>query len=257
MAVTAVRTTGIFCREGCAASPLRENTLQLASAVDALFAGYRPCLRCRPEIAESPRARRGLRRVEMLSRLRHPRRRAPADGLIFLALVQTPIGPMVAGVVPGGLALLEFSDRPMLETQLKIVQRRFRAIREPGRTALHLRLQEQLDAYFAGERSMFDLPIVAPGTPFQERIWTSLRDIPMGATTSYATLATEVGRSGANRAVGHANGMNRISVVIPCHRVVGSNGALTGYGGGVWRKAWLLDHERRLASGAAADIAFA
>ena len=247
MPVTAVRTTGIFCREECAASPRPENTLELAGAVDALFAGYRPCLRCRPEIPDSPRARRGLRRVELLGRLRHPRRRTPVNGVIFLALLETPIGPMVAGVAPDGLTLLEFSDRPMLETQLTIVQRRFRASCEPGWTALHGVVQAALDGYFRGEMTSFDIPIATPGTPFQERVWTSLRDIPMGTTTSYAALAAEVGRAGASRAVGHANGMNRISVVIPCHRVVGSDGALTGYGGGVWRKAWLLDHERRLA----------
>jgi AraC family transcriptional regulator of adaptative response/methylated-DNA-[protein]-cysteine methyltransferase len=258
MPVTAVRTTGIFCRETCGASPLPQNTLQLDTAVDALFAGYRPCLRCQPEIPETPRARRGLRRVSMLGTLRHPRRRAPAEGLIHLALLQTPIGPMVAGVAPDGLALLEFSDRPMLETQLSIVQRRFHAKAQPGRTRLHDRVQAALDAYFLGEATCFDLPIAEPGTPFQQRVWRSLGEIPIGATTSYGALAAEVGRTGASRAVGHANGMNRIAVLIPCHRVVGSDGALTGYGGGVWRKARLLDHERRLAATSAnADLAAA
>lgn len=246
MPVTAVRTTGIFCRAGCSASPRPENTLELANAVGALFAGYRPCLRCRPEVPDSPRARRGLRRVGLLAPLRHPRRRKAREGAIWLALLQTPIGPMVAGVSPAGLALLEFSDRPMLETQLAIVQRRFHATAEPGRTALHDQVQAALDRYFRGGATSFDLPIATPGTPFQQRVWATLREIPMGATTSYAALAVEVGRAGASRAVGHANGMNRISVVVPCHRVVGSDGALTGYGGGVWRKAWLLDHERRL-----------
>src|SRR5919201_2480581 len=109
--VTAVRTTGIFCRSTCSAAPKPENTLTFSTATDALFAGYRPCLRCRPEIADSPRAQRGLRRLPLLARLRRARRRRAEDGIVRLALLDTPIGPMVAGVVPCGLALLEFTDR--------------------------------------------------------------------------------------------------------------------------------------------------
>lgn len=156
---------------------------------------------------------------------------------------------MVAAVATGGLALLEFTDRPMLDTQLAIVAKRFRGARlEPGRTALHDRVQEQLDAYFAGERDAFDLPMATPGTPFQVRCWDALTSIPYGSTTSYAGLAQKVGRPAAVRAVGHANGMNRLALVIPCHRVIGADGSLVGYGGGVWRKGWLLDHERRAAA---------
>jgi AraC family transcriptional regulator of adaptative response/methylated-DNA-[protein]-cysteine methyltransferase len=153
---------------------------------------------------------------------------------------------MVAGVAPAGLALLEFADRPMLETQLKVVERRFRARLEPGRTQLHDRAQRGLDAYFAGSSTAFDLPLASPGTPFQERCWSALAAIPVGVTTNYAGLAATVGQPSATRAVGHANGMNRLAVVIPCHRVIASDGGLGGYGGGTWRKAWLLDHERRI-----------
>ena len=102
---------------------------------------------------------------------------------------------------------------------------------------------EALDAYFAGALTAFDLPLAAHGTPFQQRVWAALREIPYGATTSYGQLAAELGAPGAGRAVGAANGRNPISIVVPCHRVVGSTGAITGYAGGVERKRFLLDHE--------------
>jgi AraC family transcriptional regulator, regulatory protein of adaptative response / methylated-DNA-[protein]-cysteine methyltransferase len=254
MSVLAVRTTGIFCRDGCVApSPRPENTERFASAGDALFAGYRPCLRCRPELDDSPRTQRGVRRRALLGHLRRPRRARPTSDVLRMALLRTPIGPMVAAVGTDGLALLEFTDRPMLETQLKIVERRFHARLEPGRTALHDRTQRQLDAYFAGAVSRIDVPTVSPGTPFQERCWDALTTIPAGTTTSYLGIAAQVGRPSASRAVGHANGMNRLALVIPCHRVIAADGGLGGYGGGVWRKAWLIDHERRMALRATRD----
>lgn len=104
--------------------------------------------------------------------------------------------------------------------------------------------QEQLGEYFAGERTDFDLPLAARGTDFQQRVWALLRQIPYGRTWSYGQLAAELGQPGASRAVGLANGRNPISIVVPCHRVVGSTGAITGYGGGVERKQTLLDLER-------------
>ena len=102
----------------------------------------------------------------------------------------------------------------------------------------------QLRAYFAGERNDFDLPLAADGTDFQQRVWAALRTIPYGATWSYGELAAQLGRPGAARAVGLANGRNPISIVVPCHRVVGSDGSITGYGGGLLRKQTLLDLER-------------
>lgn len=250
MSVLAVRTTGIFCRDGCSArSPNSVNTERFESGTDALFAGYRPCLRCRPQLHALPRAQRAVRRRELLGTLRRPRRARPTADVLRLALLRTRIGPMVAAVAPEGIALLEFADRPMLETQLRIVERRFRARLQPGRTWLHDETQRQLDAYFAGESNGFDVPLVSPGTPFQERCWSALTTIPAGQTTSYQGLAARVGRPAATRAVGHANGMNRLALIIPCHRVIAADGGLGGYGGGVWRKAWLLDHERRVAQG--------
>ncbi len=101
----------------------------------------------------------------------------------------------------------------------------------------------QLNEYFAGTRRVFDLPLRPRGTPFQTRVWTALADIPFGDTISYGELARRVGNPAASRAVGLANGRNPLSILVPCHRVIGANGTLTGYGGGLERKRWLLTHE--------------
>lgn len=104
---------------------------------------------------------------------------------------------------------------------------------------------DQLAAYFAGERITFDVPLAAAGTPIQRTVWTALRRIPYGQTLSYGQIAQRLGRPGASRAVGMANGANPIGIIVPCHRVVGANGSLTGYGGGLQRKRFLLDLEQR------------
>ena len=109
---------------------------------------------------------------------------------------------------------------------------------------------EQLDSYFTGERTTFDLPLAPVGSEFQQRVWAALRQIPYGQTQSYAEVAERIGSPGGARAVGLANGKNPIGIIIPCHRVVGSNGSLTGYGGGLDRKRQLLDLELAV-SGAA------
>ena len=101
----------------------------------------------------------------------------------------------------------------------------------------------QLDAYFAGELTTFDIEMNLLGTPFQKAVWSQLREIPYGETISYGELATRVGNRNASRAVGLANGRNPVAIIVPCHRVIGSNGSLTGYGGGLERKTWLLEHE--------------
>lgn len=105
----------------------------------------------------------------------------------------------------------------------------------------------QLAEYFAGERTRFDLALAPHGTPFQQKVWLALRDIPYGRTTTYGAIATDLGQPTASRAVGLANGRNPLAVIVPCHRVIGANGALTGFGGGLPRKRWLLEHERRVA----------
>jgi AraC family transcriptional regulator, regulatory protein of adaptative response / methylated-DNA-[protein]-cysteine methyltransferase len=149
-----------------------------------------------------------------------------------------------APAASAGVCLLEFSDRRMLEAQFATLRRRLGAPLVPGRNRWLDELRTQLAEYFSGERRDFDLPLVFPGTPFQRRVWQALLTIPYGETWSYRDLATRIGQSGATRAVGTANGMNRIAIVIPCHRVVNADGRLGGYGGGVWRKQLLLDIER-------------
>ena len=172
---------------------------------------------------------------------------APADArnceLVTLSWIRTAIGPLVVGTTDKGICLLEFSDRRMLESQLKTLRRRFGAALVPGTNPLVAALQQQLDEYFSGTRKQFDLPLQYPGTPFQSQVWSNLLQIPYGHTCSYQQLARTVGRPRAVRAVGTANGMNRIAILIPCHRVVNANGELGGYGGGLWRKRLLLDLE--------------
>lgn len=114
----------------------------------------------------------------------------------------------------------------------------------PGRaTGVMAELEHQLDAYFAGSLQSFDLPLAPAGTPFQLDVWAALRQIPYGTTTTYGRIADKIGRADAVRAVGAANGQNPIPIVIPCHRVIGASGALTGFGGGLEMKRWLLAHE--------------
>jgi methylated-DNA-[protein]-cysteine S-methyltransferase len=149
------------------------------------------------------------------------------------AVVESPLGPLLLAAEDGALTLLWMSPLP---------ERKTGAVGARDKSVLAV-AREQLDAYFSGDLTTFDLPLAPRGTPFQQRVWEALVEIPFGETVSYGLLATRLGRPGAARAVGLANGSNPISIIIPCHRVVGSDGRLTGYGGGIDRKAWLLDHE--------------
>jgi AraC family transcriptional regulator of adaptative response/methylated-DNA-[protein]-cysteine methyltransferase len=170
--------------------------------------------------------------------------RARGIGRVVLASLETPLGPMVAGATPDGVCLLEFADRPMLKTQLRVVRQRLGAVLVPGESPHQISLARELAAYFSGTLRSFSVPLVAPGSPFQEKVWDQLSRIPFGATCTYEELARRTGAPGAQRAVGRANGDNRLAILIPCHRVVGSGGQLTGYGGGIWRKRLLLHLER-------------
>jgi AraC family transcriptional regulator of adaptative response/methylated-DNA-[protein]-cysteine methyltransferase len=158
--------------------------------------------------------------------------------------VATPLGTMVAAAGDGGLYLLEFDDRRMLETQITRLRQRLDVTLVPGTHPVLDQTQRELDEYFAGVRRTFTLPLATPGTPFQQRVWQRLLAIPHGATRSYAEIARAIGQPEAGRAVARANGDNRLAIVIPCHRVIGADGKLTGYGGGLWRKQRLLDLER-------------
>lgn len=320
--VTAVRTTGIFCRPSCPArKPRPENVEFFQTPREAAFSGYRPCKRCRPLDVEG----RGpvwvqtlIRKVEVNPGVRLPARELKQLGIdpararryflkhfgmtfqaycrsrrlsgafqrikegatvnqamseagfgsesgfrsafgrifgtsptaakdqeaIHLDWLETPVGPLVCGATNDAICLLEFSDRRMLEAQLETLKRRFGTVLVPGANGWLRALRLQLNEYFAGARRSFDLPLDYRGTPFQEKVWKSLLTIPYGQTWSYQDLAEQVGDRKACRAVGTANGMNRIAIVIPCHRVVNASGALGGYGGGLWRKQFLLDLER-------------
>ncbi|HEX5132419.1 MAG TPA: methylated-DNA--[protein]-cysteine S-methyltransferase [Candidatus Krumholzibacteria bacterium] len=170
--------------------------------------------------------------------------RATGDEAIAASLLATPLGPMIVGATPRALCLAEFTTRRMLARQMKILTQRFRCAIVPGVNDVLDQAKREFLEYFAGTRRRFDVAVEAPGTPFQELVWRAVAAIPYGETRAYESIAREVGRNAAVRAVGTANGMNRIAIAIPCHRVVNKNGALGGYGGGKWRKLALLDLER-------------
>ena len=317
----AVRTTGIFCRPSCPArKPLPANVSYFSTVREALFAGYRPCKRCRPldtngrppewvtrvlglvekreerirdsELKDSGidpfRVRRyfqkhyGMtfqaycRARRMGGALEQLRRgsslddvtlgngyashsgfrdscvrtfgRPPGTGrnsdCIVVSWLESPVGPLLAAANNQGVCLLEFTDRRMLETQFETLKKLFSCAIVPGENHHLNELRKQLERYFAGDLKQFSVPLVYPGTPFQENVWNELLRIPYGKTCSYEELARRVGSPDAQRAVGHANGLNRIAIVIPCHRVVNKDGKLGGYGGGLWRKQFLLDLEK-------------
>jgi AraC family transcriptional regulator, regulatory protein of adaptative response / methylated-DNA-[protein]-cysteine methyltransferase len=317
-----VRTTAIFCKPSCQArKPKPENVEFFSSAHDAVFAGFRPCKRCRPlelngqppewihglleRIDRDPSDRitdgelrrmridparvrryfqrhykmtfqaycRGRRLGKSLEQIRQggdlddvalgygygshsgfrdafvkaigkaPGQSRDTDSLV-VAWIESPVGPLVAAANSDGICLLEFTDRRMLDTQFHTLRRRFKCPILPGEND-HLKLlKRELRAYFAGELKDFTVPLVFPGTPFQENVWNQLRKIPYGKTVSYEDIAHRIGSPAAVRAVGHANGLNRIAILIPCHRVVNKNGEMGGYGGGLWRKRMLLDLEK-------------
>jgi AraC family transcriptional regulator of adaptative response/methylated-DNA-[protein]-cysteine methyltransferase len=319
--ITAVKTTGIFCRPACPArKPKPDNVEFFRTTREALFAGYRPCKRCRPledrgqapdwlapliEAVEADPARRwrsgdlrqlGLdpARVARWFKAHHAmtfqaysrsRRLGAALGhiqqgasvsmaaldvrydslsafndafrklaggspmqlqdaeVVYVDRIETPLGMVVAGSTTEHLVLLEFADRPMLPTQFERIAKRLKSICVPGTSPVLYSLRIQLGEYFAGVRRDFDIPLRAPGTEFQMKVWDALRRIPAGVTRSYGDVARAIGQPTAVRAVARANGDNRIAILIPCHRVIGSDGSLTGYGGGLWRKQRLLDLE--------------
>lgn len=318
----AVRTTGIFCRPVCPArKPLPANVEYYPTAGAALFAGYRPCKRCKPlensaqppwaaklldDIEQHPQQRiteydlrqrgidpatvrryfqkeyhmtfqayaRARRLSTAFNQIKHgsriddalftsgyqshsgfrqaftktlgktPGKTRQAD-CIFLQWIDSPLGPLVAGANSQGVCLLEFSDRRMLETQMKTLRRLFQVPLVPGNNEYLRQLRVELKEYFARKLTCFTVPLVYPGTPFQSKVWNVLLKIPYGKTISYQELAHAVESPKAVRAAGTANGKNRLAILIPCHRVVNKNGNLGGYGGGLRRKEFLLHLERQ------------
>jgi AraC family transcriptional regulator of adaptative response/methylated-DNA-[protein]-cysteine methyltransferase len=164
--------------------------------------------------------------------------------IIAVNRILTPLGPMLAGATDAGICLLEFVDRRMIETQIKRLKKILNAEFVPGSNKHLGTLEGQLNEYFEGKRKKFNLPLILDGTDFQQKVWKELQRIPYGSTKSYIDQATALNNPNAVRAVARADGENRIAIIIPCHRVIGKDGKLIGYGGGIWRKQFLLNLER-------------
>ena len=163
--------------------------------------------------------------------------------VIHTRSIQTPIGKMHAGVTENGLCMLEYDDPERIEKHKRAFSKEFE-LRESDASNEHLlQLEKELEAYFKKESISFDVALDLVGTDFQKKVWTELLNIPFGVTRSYLDQSNYIGDVNAIRAVANANGQNRISIVVPCHRVIGSNGSLTGYGGKLWRKKFLLELE--------------
>ena len=318
-----VRTTGIFCRPTCPAKkPKAENVEYFASSAEALYAGYRPCSRCRPldrdkqapelvrrlceAVEQSPgqrisdsdlrsmgidpsTARRQFRRYygltfQAYSRARRmglalheirggesvigaqldhgfesasgfweafkqlfgaPPSRAEGVNCLYARWIDTPLGAMVALGGEDGIHLLEFVDRRGLENDILKIRKRAKCFIVPGNNSHLDQIGEEVKKYFSGSAMRFTVPVVTAGSSFEQAVWKLLQTIPPGRTWSYAQLAQKLGKPGASRAVGRANGRNCLAIVIPCHRVIRADGELCGYGGGIWRKKWLLEYERQ------------
>lgn len=161
---------------------------------------------------------------------------------VFTTRLETPLGEMVAGATDAGVCLLEFAARRSLRAQLAQVEKRVGSL-VPGSHPHTEVLQVELGEFLAGKRKDFSVPVVMAGTGFQERVWRALCEIPYGTTVSYGQLARRAGADGGMRAVGRANGDNRIAIVVPCHRVIRADGHLGGYSGGLDLKRRLLDLE--------------
>jgi AraC family transcriptional regulator of adaptative response/methylated-DNA-[protein]-cysteine methyltransferase len=154
--------------------------------------------------------------------------------------IDTPLGPMVAVASATQLHLLEFADRKALPRELQRLAKDGGGAPALGGTDAIEQVRAELAEYFAGRRARFETPFAMAGTPFTRTVWRALGEIPAGETRSYLDIARAIGRPTATRAVARANGANQIAIVIPCHRVIGADGALTGYGGGLWRKQRLI-----------------
>lgn len=321
--MTAVKTTGIFCRPTCRAKkPNPENVVFYETVQQALQHGFRPCKICKPldQLEETPQyiqdiitalhqdpflrlkdedlrqrdieptqIRRwfqkhhnitfhGYQRLlrvntafnniqkgssiteaafdsgyESLSGFNEGYRSifgsAPTGtghkNVLTIIRLTTPVGPMFACASSKGLCLLEFTDRKMLETEFKDLQHRLKAVILPGENPHLAQAQQELKEYFDGKRTKFDVSLDTPSTAFRQSVWTVLKEIPYGETWSYQQQANALNKPKAVRAVASANGQNRLSIIIPCHRVIGSDGTLTGYGGGLHRKKWLIDFEQK------------
>lgn len=171
--------------------------------------------------------------------------RFTTDAYLRADWIDTPLGPMIAVSDKSALHLLEFADRKALSSELKRLRKNAGGHIGVGRFAPTDLIEKELDAFFAGQSDRFTVPLGLHGSDFTKTVWHALRNIPVGTTRSYREIAAEIGRPTAMRAVARANGANQIAIVIPCHRVIGADGSLTGYGGGLWRKQKLIDLEKQ------------
>lgn len=178
----------------------------------------------------------------------HSPRASREQPSLRVSQVPSPLGPLMIAGDDEAVVLVEFWDRRMLETQFSVLEQRLGVIFFPGTTDPIEQMRGELEGYFKGTLTDFQTPVRLPGTAHQVRVWEALRSVPYGETRTYGQLAEAVGNPAAVRAVARAVGENRLAIVLPCHRIVGANGQLTGYGGGLWRKRHLLAHEREIAS---------
>ena len=169
-----------------------------------------------------------------------------AKRAFHVAQISSPLGPILVAGDDAAVHLVEFWDRRMLEIQFAVLGKRWDVVFSPGETGPIRQMREELNAYFSGDLRTFTTPMIHAGSAHQEQVWQALLEVPYGETWSYGKLAAHMGRPTAVRSVARAVGENRIAIVLPCHRIVGADGRLTGYAGGLWRKRFLLSHERVL-----------
>ncbi len=170
---------------------------------------------------------------------------------VYLHIIDTPLGPMTCGATASEVVMLEFDEPARVDRHMRQLRLFEDAAFRWKKSDIHRRVEAELEAYFEGDLTAFTSPIRLSGTPFQTDVWKELRAIPFGDVISYSEQARRMMKPRSVRAVAAANGQNRIAIMIPCHRVIGASGRLTGYGGGLWRKQKLLELE-----GAAVQLGF-
>jgi len=173
-------------------------------------------------------------------------KKSKMEKIIDLKRIETPLGTMICCADDNGICMLEFADRKSLSREMEEISRYFDAHIIQGENQHFATLEKELSEYFERKRKEFTVPLSPVGTDFQKKVWEILTTIPYGSTRSYQEQANILGNPKSLRAVANANGLNKISILIPCHRVIGSNGKLTGYGGGIWRKQKLLELEKAI-----------
>lgn len=167
-----------------------------------------------------------------------------AAALIHISEISTPLGPMLAGATAEGICLLEFTNRIRMEKEFSDLKKLLNAVMVPGSHQYLEQLEIELSEYFQGTRKVFSVPLHTPGNDFAQTVWKTLQEIPYGKTCSYKEQSEMMNNPKAIRAIASTNGRNRLAIIIPCHRVIGSNGSLTGYAGGIDKKKWLLRFEK-------------